>query len=202
MSVPSDPPRPPTGSPGESNDARQPVRGSRDRRRAHRTDEQPDRREVGRRRQSRAGIGRRHTDQAADGTNAAERRRPATLHEQRERWAEVRRWMRRHDLEPFRELLEQLARVAFGAASTVVPHVRRSRGRRYLIFVVDAACPEATTNYEGFLPLEQAFWTAYATVPKPAAASFVVAVRPARGWCRSEALMPLFTHFAAPEQLT
>lgn len=202
MSVPSDPSHPPTQPSGGSDDARQPAGSARDRRRTRRANEQPDRREKGHRRLSRAGIGRRRTDQAADGTDGAERRRTATLHEQRERWAEVRRWMSRHDLDPFLELLERLAKAAFGPASTVMPHVRRSGGQRYLVFVVDAACPEAATNYEGFLPLERAFWTAYATIPKPAAASFVVAVRPARGWCRSEALMPLFTHFAAPEQLT
>jgi hypothetical protein len=202
MSVPSDPPLPPNEPTGGSEEARQPARGSRDRRQSRRADETPDRREESHRRQSRAGRGRRHSDQAADGADAAERRRTPTLHEQRRRWAEVRRWMRSHDLEPFLELLERLAKVAFGPASTVMPHVRRSRGQRYLVFVVDAACPEAATNYEGFLPLERAFWTAYATVPKPPGASFVVAIRPARGWCRSEALMPLFTHFAAPEQIS
>lgn len=201
MSAPSDPSRPSAESPGEPSDAREPVRGSRDRRQARRTGEQPDRREGGRRRKGRAGIGRRRTDQPQEGMDAAERRRTPTLQEQRERWAEVRRWMRRHDLEPFRDLLERLAKVAFGPASTVMPHLRRSHGRRYLVFVVDAACPEAATNYEGFLPLERAFWTAYATIPKPPAA-FVVAIRPARGWCRSEALMPIFTQFAAPEQVT
>jgi hypothetical protein len=200
MSVPSDPPSPPNEPSGGTADARKPERGTRDRRQARRAEEPADRRAGDGRRQSRTGRGRRRSDQAADG--AAERRRAPTLHEQRERWAEVRRWMRSHDLEPFHELLERLAQAAFGPASTVMPHVRRSRGQRYLVFVVDAACPEAATNYEGFLPLERAFWTAYATIPKPAAASFVVAVRPARGWCRSEALMPIFTPFAVPDQLT
>jgi hypothetical protein len=30
-------------------------------------------------------------------------------------------------------------------------------------------------------------------VVKPAGAQFIVAVRPARGWCRVEALAPLFS---------
>ena len=150
------------------------------------------------RRRSRDGLGRRRGDQAAE---PGERRRARTLSEQRTQWAEVRRWVARNELEPFRDLLERLAQVAFGPAATVMPHLRRSRGKKYLAFVVDAACPEAGTNYAGFLPLERAFWTAYATIPKPAA-PFMVAVRPARGWCRAEALMPLFTQFATPEQIS
>ncbi|HEU4631519.1 MAG TPA: hypothetical protein VFS08_17325 [Gemmatimonadaceae bacterium] len=201
MSVPPDPPRPPTGPSGDADDGRESLGGARDRRHARRAGAHADRRAGGHRRHSRAGTGRRQTDHPTDGSDPAERRRTPTLHEQRARWAEVRRWMRQHDLDPFRDLLERLARAAFGPAATVMPHLRRSRGQRYLIFVVDAACPEAATNYAGFLPLERAFWTAYATIPKPVAA-FVVAVRPARGWCRSEALMPLFTQFAVPEQIT
>jgi hypothetical protein len=157
------------------------------------------------RRSGRHGLGRRRGDHP--GTDAesgkrrasADRRRVRTIGEQRRQWAEVRRWVKRHDLEPFRELLERLAQVAFGPAATVMPHLRRSRGRDYLVLVVDAACPEAGTNYADFLPLERAFWTAYATIPKPANTAFVVAVRPARGWCRSEALMPLFAQITAPD---
>jgi hypothetical protein len=48
-------------------------------------------------------------------------------------------------------------------------------------------------DYGAFLPRERAFWTAYAQVPKPDVA-LAVAVRPARGWCRAEALAPFFTH--------
>jgi len=181
-----------------------PARGGHGGRRPHRPrpDDAERRQEEAPRRRSRRGMGRRTDDQvlAADGRPqaAGERRRSRTLAEQRAQWAEVRRWVARAEVEPFRELLERLAQVAFGPAATVMPHLRRSRGRKYLAFVVDAACPEAGTNYADFLPLERAFWTAYATVPKPAA-SFMVAVRPARGWCRSEALMPLFTQFTTPE---
>ena len=161
-----------------------------------RADEPERRRKPAPRRRSRAGLGRRTDDQ--DGGTRGERRRERTLSEQRAQWSEIRRWMARTELEPFRQLLERLAQVAFGPAATVMPHLRRSRGRKYLAFVVDAACPEAGTNYADFLPLERAFWTAYATIPKPASA-FMVAVRPARGWCRAEALMPLFAQLSAPE---
>ena len=99
-----------------------------------------------------------------------------------------------------RPRLDKLAKAAFGSDATVVPHLRRYGKRPFLLFVVDAACPEACTHYEAFLPLERAFWTAYATVPKPNAA-FGVAVRPARGWCRAEALMPLFASMQASEYL-
>ena len=153
-----------------------------------------------RRRSGRAGLGRRHDDQAP-GEAGAERRRSRSLSEQRRQWAEVRRWVARAELEPFRQLMERLAQAVFGPAATVVPHLRRSHGRKYLVFVVDAACPEATSNYGDFLPVEHAFWTAYATIPKPASA-FMVAVRPARGWCRAEALMPIFTQFSVPEIVT
>ena len=159
-----------------------------------------ERRHGGRRRAGRTGLGRRARDAAPAGQATAERRRTRTLADQRRQWAEVRRWVARHELEPFRDLVEQLAQAAFGSAATVMPHLRRSRGRQYLVMVVDAACPEAGTNYGGFLPMEQAFWTAYATIPKPTA-PFVVAVRPARGWCRAEALMPLYTTLQTPELL-
>jgi hypothetical protein len=72
-----------------------------------------------------------------------------------------------------------------------MPHMRTVSGRPRLTFVVDAADPSATIDYEQFLPRERAFWTAYAHVPKPDV-PFVVAIRPARGWCRIEALAPLF----------
>lgn len=159
-----------------------------------------ERRHGGRRRASRAGLGRREDDAPPAGTASADRRRYRTLADQRRQWAHVRRWMAQHDLEEFRELVERLAQAAFGSAATVMPHLRRSRGRQYLVFVVDAACPEASTNYGAFLPMEQAFWTAYASLPKPTA-PFVVAVRPARGWCRAEALMPVYTTLQTPEHL-
>lgn len=159
-----------------------------------------ERRHGGRRRASRMGLGRREDDAPPTGVEMAERRRYRTLADQRRQWAHVRRWMAQYDLEEFRDLVERLAQAAFGEAATVMPHLRRSRGRQYLVFVVDAACPEAGTNYGAFLPMEQAFWTAYASLPKPAS-SFVVAVRPARGWCRAEALMPVYTTLQTPEYL-
>jgi hypothetical protein len=130
----------------------------------------------------------------------SERRSARTLDGRRHQWAGVRRWMARHDLDDFHARIEALARMVFGAAATVVPHLRRSGRTQYLVFVVDAAHPEASTSYESFLPLERAFWTAYGTVPKPNAV-FAVAVRPARGWCRSEALAPLYSSLPAPETL-
>ena len=159
-----------------------------------------ERRHGGRRRAGRAGLGRREEDAPPAGVAMGERRRYRTLADQRRQWAHVRRWMARHDLEEFRDLVERLAQAAFGEAATVMPHLRRSRGRQYLVLVVDAACPEAGTNYGAFLPMEQAFWTAYASLPKPPS-PFVVAVRPARGWCRAEALMPVYTTLQTPEYL-
>lgn len=157
-----------------------------------------------RRREGRRGVGRRAGEHdagtATEQRPTGDRRRTRTLSEQREQWSDVSRWLRRNDLVDFRELVERLAQVAFGDAATVMPHLRRSRGRRYLVFVVDAACPEASTDYAAFLPMEQAFWTAYATIPKPSS-PFVVAVRPARGWCRSEALMPVFTQLQVPGEI-
>jgi hypothetical protein len=157
------------------------------------------------RREGRRGVGRRSGEHDAGSATeqrpTGDRRRARTLSEQREQWSDVSRWLRHHDLVEFRELLERLAQLVFGSAATVMPHLRRSHGHRYLVFVVDAACPEAGTDYESFVPLEQAFWTAYATIPKPPSA-FVVAVRPARGWCRSEALMPVFAQLRAPEEVT
>ena len=127
-------------------------------------------------------------------------RRDRTLGEQREYWSQVRRRLRDADLEPFAELLDKLAKAAFGSEANVVPHLRSYGSRPFLLFVVDAASPEACTHYEAFLPLERAFWTAYATIPKPDA-PFAVAVRPARGWCRAEALMPVFASMKASEYL-
>lgn len=157
------------------------------------------------RREGRGGVGRRADERAAGSATSqrptGDRRRERTLAEQREQWSLVSGWLRRHGLVEFRDLLERLAQATFGEEATVMPHLRRSHGRQYLVFVVDAASPEACANYDDFLPLERAFWTAYGTIPKPPSA-FVVAIRPARGWWRSEALMPLFAQFQAPEHLT
>ena len=138
---------------------------------------------------------------SVDGAPAVDRRRERTLAEQREYWSQVRRRLRAADLEPFAGLLDKLAKAAFGAEATVVPHLRNYGSRPFLLFVVDAASPEACTHYESFLPLERAFWTAYATIPKPDA-PFAVAVRPARGWCRAEALMPVFASMPASEYVS
>ena len=100
-------------------------------------------------------------------------------------------YVARHRLESFHRALYGLAVAVFGDDASVVPHMRTVHGRPRLTFVVDAADPTAGVDYETFLPRERAFWTAYAHVPKPDL-PFVVAVRPARGWCRIEALAPLF----------
>jgi hypothetical protein len=99
---------------------------------------------------------------------------------------------------PFERALGGLAVAVFGDEATVVPHLRANGKRQQLVFVVDAADPSANVDYAAFLPREQTFWTAYAHVPKPDV-PFTVAIRPARGWCRSEALAPLFAFLPAVE---
>jgi hypothetical protein len=99
----------------------------------------------------------------------------------------------RNRLDPFQRMLAGLAVAVFGDEATVVPHLRGEGRRQRLTFVVDAADPRAHVDYAQFLPKERAFWTAYAQLPKPAV-PFAVAIRPARGWCRSEALAPLFAY--------
>ena len=101
-----------------------------------------------------------------------------------------------HRLEAFERALGGLAVAVFGAEATVVPHLRANGRRQQLVFVVDAADPSANVDYSAFLPREQTFWTAYAHVPKPDV-PFTVAIRPARGWCRSEALAPFFAFLPA-----
>ena len=100
----------------------------------------------------------------------------------------------RHRLDAFQRALAGLAVAVFGAEATVVAHLRAEGRKQRLTFVVDAADPQATVDYAQFLPREQAFWTAYAQIVKPPDVPFVVAIRPARGWCRSEALAPFFTY--------
>ena len=107
----------------------------------------------------------------------------------------------RHRLQPFQRALSGLAIAAFGADATVVAHLRQSGRTRRLTFVVDAASPEAGRDYAAFLPLERAFWTAYAHMPKPDV-PMAVAIRPARGWCRAEALAPFFVHLRTPDDPT
>ena len=109
------------------------------------------------------------------------------------RRAAVKRAITRQRLEDFQEVLNGLAVAVFGEQATVVAHLRASAGREWLTFVVDAADPTSVVQYEEFLPRERAFWTAYSQIVKPTGAKFVVAIRPARGWCRVEALSPLFS---------
>jgi hypothetical protein len=96
-------------------------------------------------------------------------------------------------LDDFHRVLAALAEVVFGPDATVVPHLRRATSGPRLTFVVDAADPSASVRYDEFLPRERAFWTAYAQLPKPKGVPFLVAIRPARGWSRAEALAPLFS---------
>ena len=119
-----------------------------------------------------------------------ERRRASSVIARR---AAVSRAIGRYRLEDFQSTLSGLAAAVFGDQATVVAHLRVSAGREWVTFVVDAADPISVVQYHDFLPREQAFWTAYAQVVKPAGAQFIVAVRPARGWCRVEALAPLFS---------
>lgn len=111
---------------------------------------------------------------------------------------DVARYIARHRLETFHRSLWTLAVAVFGEEATVVPHLRNVKGQRRLTFVVDAADPSASVDYEHFLPRERAFWTAYAHLGKPDL-PFAVAVRPARGWCRLEALAPMFAFMPTSE---
>jgi hypothetical protein len=114
----------------------------------------------------------------------------------------VSRAIGRHRLEDFQNTLAGLAVAVFGEQATVVAHLRESAGREWVTFVVDAADPVSVVQYQEFLPRERAFWTAYAQVVKPVGAQFVVAVRPARGWCRVEALAPLFSMMQPADTVT
>jgi hypothetical protein len=118
------------------------------------------------------------------------------------RRVKVGRAIGRHRLEDFQQTLAGLAIAVFGEQATVVPHLRTSSGRQWVTFVIDAADPTSVVQYEDFLPRERAFWTAYAQIEKPVGAQFMVAVRPARGWCRVEALAPLFSMMQPPEVVT
>lgn len=112
---------------------------------------------------------------------------------------EAAQYVARYRLEPFERVLEGLAVSVFGKDATVVAHMRSDGRRKRLTFVVDAADPTASLDYAAFLPREQTFWTAYAQLAKPAV-PFSVAVRPARGWCRNEALAPLFAYLRATDE--
>lgn len=110
-------------------------------------------------------------------------------------------YVARHRLEQFHRALGGLAMAVFGPDATVVPHLRTVGRSRRLTFVVDAADPAAGIDYSQFLPRERAFWTAYAHLPKPEL-PFAVAIRPARGWCRSEALAPFFAFMPTADDAT
>ncbi len=140
------------------------------------------------------------------GTDNPETSRPRSVLDRRNasqglvaRRAAVKREITRQRLEDFQATIGGLAIAVFGEQATVVAHLRTQSGRKWLTFVVDAADPTSVVEYEEFLPRERAFWTAYAQLVKPPAAQFMVAVRPARGWCRVEALAPLFSVLQPPE---
>lgn len=118
------------------------------------------------------------------------------------RRAAVSRAIGRYRLEDFQNTLAGIAVAVFGEQATVVAHLRVSSGREWVTFVVDAADPSSVVQYQDFLPRERAFWTAYAQVVKPVGVQYMVAVRPARGWCRVEALAPLFSMLQPAETVT
>jgi len=118
------------------------------------------------------------------------------------RRAAVKRAISRQRLEDFHQTLTTLAIAVFGAQATVVAHIRTASGREWLTFVVDAADPASVVQYEDFLPRERAFWTAYAQIVKPVSTRFMVAIRPARGWCRVEALAPMFSTLQPADSVT
>ena len=118
------------------------------------------------------------------------------------RRAAVKRAISRQRLDDFHQTLSGLAIAVFGEQATVVAHLRTSSGREWLTFVVDAADPASVLQYDEFLPRERAFWVAYAQIVKPVGARFAVAIRPARGWCRVEALAPMFATLQPPDLVT
>ena len=118
------------------------------------------------------------------------------------RRAAVKRAIGKYRLEDFQKTLGGLAIAVFGERATVVAHLRVSAGREWLTFVVDAADPTSVLQSDEFLPRERAFWTAYAQIVKPVGAQFMVAIRPARGWCRVEALAPLFSMLQPADVVT
>lgn len=118
------------------------------------------------------------------------------------RRAAVSRAIGRYRLDDFQNTLAGLAVAVFGEQATVVAHLRTSSGREWVTFVIDAADPTSVVQYEDFLPRERAFWTGYAQLTKPVGVQYLVAVRPARGWCRVEALAPLFSMMQPAETVT
>lgn len=122
-----------------------------------------------------------------------ERRRRRVIGRERNPRIAAAQLVARHRLEPFQRAVAGLAVAVFGADATVVAHLRADGRKQRLTFIVDAADPRATIDYAQFLPREREFWTGYTQLVKPDIA-FAVAIRPARGWCRSEALAPLFAY--------
>lgn len=129
-----------------------------------------------------------------------ERRRRRVLGSGRNPRVAAAMFVARHRLEPFQRAIEGLAIAVFGDEATVVPHLRAEGLKQRLTFVIDAADPQASIDYAQFLPREHAFWTAYAQLAKPEI-PFAVAIRPARGWCRTEALAPFFAYLPNPDAM-
>lgn len=128
---------------------------------------------------------------ASENAQSPDRRQRRAAAAGRSPRTDAAQYVARHRLDNFHRVLHGLAVAVFGDEASVVPHMRTVGGRQRLTFVIDAADPAAGVDYEHFVPRERAFWTAYAHIPKPDV-PFIVAIRPARGWCRVEALAPLF----------
>jgi hypothetical protein len=139
------------------------------------------------RRSSRDSKGRRE----GESRSAEGRRRQFGKAERIRRRTALQKFVDRHDLEMFGQVLAQMAHTVFGPRASVVAHLRRHEDQEYLAYVVDAADPTAAVRYDAFLPRERTFWSLFSAMPKPQA-PIAVAVRPARGWCRVEALAPVF----------
>lgn len=146
-----------------------------------------ERRKKNARRRGRTTLGRRD----GESRSADERRRDFDRAARVKRRTALQRFIDQHDLVTFGQVLAQLAHTVFGSRATVVAHLRRHEGAEYVAYVVDAADPSAAVRYDAFLPRERTFWSLFSALPKPKA-PLVVAVRPARGWCRVEALAPVF----------
>ena len=146
-----------------------------------------ERRKNPRRAGSRVAAGRRD----GESRSAADRRREFDRAARLKRRTALRKFIDKHELSAFGLVLAQLAHNVFGPRATVVAHIRRHEGQEYLAYVVDAADPSAAVRYDAFMPRERTFWSLFAAMPKPQA-PIAVAVRPARGWCRVEALAALF----------
>lgn len=145
----------------------------------------------------------RPANASADATglpDQPDRRRRRVVGSERNPRVAAAQFVARHRLEPFHRALAGLAMAVFGDEATVVAHLRGESRRQRLTFVVDAADPQAGVDYAQFLPREQSFWTAYAQLPKPNV-PFAVAIRPARGWCRNEALAPFFAYLPPPDDV-